>query len=92
MSGGHFDYWQYHIGSIAEQIEQLIENNNKQDEYGYARNFNKETLGYFREAIKVLKMAEIYAQRVDWLVSGDDGEDDFVKRLAEDLEQLKEKK
>jgi hypothetical protein len=35
-------------------------------------------------------MAEIYAQRIDWLLSGDDGEDSFRKRLKEDLERLKQ--
>ena len=89
MSGGHFDYWQYHIGSIAEQIEDLIQNNNKEDEYGYARNFSEETLRHFRSAVKILKTAEIYAQRVDWLVSGDDGEKTFIERLTEDLAQIK---
>lgn len=89
MSGGHFDYWQYHIGSIAEQIEDLIKNNNEADEYGDARNFNKETLSQFRKAVKILKIAEIYAQRVDWLVSGDDGEETFMERLKEDLAEIK---
>jgi hypothetical protein len=32
-----------------------------------------------------LNQALIYAQRIDWLVSGDDGEDTFHARLAEDL-------
>jgi hypothetical protein len=36
-------------------------------------------------------MAEIYAQRIDWLLSGDDGEDSFRERLKEDLEKLKQK-
>jgi hypothetical protein len=30
----------------------------------------------------------VYAQRVDWLVSGDDGEESFITRLAEDLKEL----
>jgi hypothetical protein len=33
-------------------------------------------------------MAQIYAQRIDWLISGDDGEDSFRERLKEDLEKL----
>ena len=37
----------------------------------------------------LLKKATIYAQRIDWLVSGDDGEESFLSRLKEDLEQLK---
>ena len=45
----------------------------------------------FKEAVDILKKAEIYAQRIDWLLSGDDGEESFIKRLKEDLEKLKEK-
>ena len=33
----------------------------------------------------------IYAQRIDWMLSGDDGEDDLVERLAEELAELKRK-
>jgi hypothetical protein len=35
-------------------------------------------------------MAQIYAQRIDWLVSGDDNEDSFHKRLAKDLAEVKD--
>jgi hypothetical protein len=40
------------------------------------------------EAVKVLKIAQVYAQRVDWFLSGDDGEESFLRRLDEDLENL----
>ena len=43
----------------------------------------------FKNAIHYLKMAQIYTQRIDWLVSGDDGEDSFRTRLKEDLEEYK---
>lgn len=36
------------------------------------------------------KKAYIYAQRIDWLLSGDDGEKSFHKRLKEELQQLKD--
>jgi hypothetical protein len=42
----------------------------------------------FKNAVHYLKMAQIYTQRIDWLVSGDDGEDSFRERLKEDLKQL----
>lgn len=45
----------------------------------------------FKEAVKVLRQAEVYAQRVDWLLSGDDGEESFLKRLKEDLEKANKK-
>lgn len=54
--------------------------------------YSKETIKEFKKGIKILKMAEIYAQRIDWLLSGDDGEDSFHSSLKHDLEELKRKK
>ena len=42
----------------------------------------------FKNAVKHLRVAEIYAQRVDWLLSGDDGEDTFIERLKSDLAKI----
>lgn len=41
-----------------------------------------------KEGIEILKKAEIYAQRIDWYLSGDDGEDNLVSRLKSDLDEL----
>jgi hypothetical protein len=88
MSGGHFDYKQYQIEDIADEIEELIEDNLFKDEYGYCRNYSEKTLDRFVEAVKALRIAEVYATRVDWLVSGDDGEDTFHQRLRADLSEI----
>jgi hypothetical protein len=92
MSGGHFEYKQYQIGSIADDIEQLIIDNDSDelDDYGYRKgcHFTKETVEEFKQALSVLRKAHIYAQCIDWLVSGDDGEDSFHRRLKNDLEKL----
>lgn len=57
------------------------------NEFGYS----KETIKELKKGIAILKKAEVYAQRIDWLLSGDDGEDNFHSCLREDLEKLKEK-
>lgn len=85
MSGGHFDYVQYRLNDIVVEINKLIENNNIKDEWGYCNNFSEKTLKEFGKAISCIKKAEIYIQRIDWLVSGDDGEENFQERLADDL-------
>jgi hypothetical protein len=77
MSGGHFSYSQYHIQSIADEIEGII------DENRY--DFSDETINRFAEGLAILKMAYIYAQRIDWLLSGDDGEEYFHRRLVNDI-------
>ena len=53
----------------------------------YYYNFSDKTIEQFKKGLEVLKKAYIYAQRIDWLVSGDDGEDDFSWRLQKDLEK-----
>lgn len=94
MSGGHFDYTQYRMGDVAENIWDLITHNDIPfaddfgDKYGYQ--FDKEIidqllLGYF-----FTKMAQIYVQRIDWLVSGDDGQEEFLERLQEDIQEFVE--
>lgn len=89
MSGGHFNYEQYSITTIADSIESIIYQNDNTtlDEYGQAMGygFSKETIQKFKEGVHYLKLAHIYAQRIDWLLSGDDGEETFHVRLAEDL-------
>jgi hypothetical protein len=46
-----------------------------------------EVIEKFKEGLDMLRKAEIYAQRIDWLLSGDDGEESFLKRLREDLDR-----
>jgi hypothetical protein len=100
VSGGHFDYNQYLIGAIAEQIEQIVANwhvpRAPEDSYDPRSDSEiypmPETLAEFRHAIDLLYQAEIYAQRIDWLLSGDDGEETFHKQLKEDLEKLNNKR
>lgn len=48
-----------------------------------------EIIKEFKNAYKALRKAEIYAQRVDWLMAGDDGEESFIERLKEDMELLR---
>jgi hypothetical protein len=53
-------------------------------------NYTEETIKEFRNAIDILRRAEIYAQRVDYLISGDDGEESFHSRLKEELKKYEE--
>jgi hypothetical protein len=93
MSGGHFEYQQYRLHDIASQIKELIESNDDEslNEWGYRRGhgYSAETIEKFKTAVDTLRKAAIMAQRVDWLVSGDDGEDSFHRRWAEELKEIK---
>ena len=87
MSGGHFDYKQFYIRDIIGEVEYLIKNNNVINEWDYANNFSDEVIEKFKVGLEILKQAEIYTTRIDWLVSGDDGEETFLERLEEDLNE-----
>lgn len=78
MSGGHFNYDQNRIDNIIEAIEEAIEE----------ANYSGATLQEFAFGIRQLKLAKIFAQRIDWLLSGDDDEDTFHKRLNLDILDL----
>ena len=108
MSGGAFDYNQYKIGYIADQIDEVIVKNGvektpedlkqegwrddswyeKYPEDKFHYKYPDEVIEKMKEAVKALKIAQEYAQRVDWLLSGDDGEESFLSRLEENLKKI----
>tara|TARA_R110000868_G_scaffold19513_3_gene83966 strand:+ start:2151 stop:2432 length:282 start_codon:yes stop_codon:yes gene_type:complete len=93
MSGGHFNYKQHHLLDMADDIGSQILTNNRteKNEWGdsVGNRYNAETIAEFEKAVKALKLAYIYAQRIDWLLSGDDGEDGFHRRLKAQLGEAK---
>jgi len=84
MSGGHFDYKQFAITTIIDSIKQelLLQEKGKPE---YGEKYSHITLLCFERAVAVLTEASVYAQRIDWLLSGDDSEESFHSRLQNDL-------
>ena len=86
MSGGHFNdcgYDYYKVAQFADELEVEIQNNNKPNEYEYALNLSPETIKYLRKQLRQMrKMAEIM-RHIDYLYSGDHGEDSFMVRVKE---------
>jgi hypothetical protein len=84
MSGGYFDFNQHRVREIAEDIERLIATNDDEtkNEWGNCkgRGYSPEIIERFREAVHTLNQAADMAQRVDWLVSDDDGPESFLRR------------
>ena len=50
-----------------------------------------ETINVMKEAYRQIRIAEIYATRVDWMMSGDDSEESFRERIKEDLEEFEKR-
>jgi len=114
MSGGHFDYKQYQISMIIDELQEVINNNkvektkeqlndmfffyNTEDADAYFdkypelkqhSNYSDEIIEEFKKGLHYLKLAHIYTQRIDYLVSGDDSEENFFKRLKEEIDEIK---
>jgi hypothetical protein len=104
MGGGEFNYLQCHINDIIEHIEQELNQQGKEkdisDSYLDSEYYKKYPEERFypthqhnvqiilKDSIEALKIAYVYAQRVDKYLSGDDGEESLIIRLEEDLKQL----
>jgi len=88
MSGGRFEYKQYDMFWIADDIQGIIDLNGEPDEDGYVCEYAPETIEIMNYAEKMVRLAATLAHRVDWLVSGDDCEESFHDRVAKEIEAL----
>ena len=90
MSGGHFEYRQHYIKDIIESLESVKGKVDRKEEY-YHYDDKDRLIKEINNALFYLDRAYVYTQRLDYLVSCDDGEDNFYIRLREDLNKLKER-
>ena len=80
MSGGHYEYIQFKLDETIKQMEKDYKN-----ESGYIK--DDSILVAIQHTLSMLKMTRTYIHRIDWLMSGDDGEDSFFTRLQEDIDR-----
>ena len=95
MSGGAFEYKQYKIQDLIEDMENLLVRLDKEPIDSFECDSLKRYVddseplkNKIKENIKYLKRAYIFTQRIDWFISGDDGEENFYERLKEEIEKL----
>jgi hypothetical protein len=88
MSGGYFDYQQYRLHDMAESICEVLNEPPGPDDYVWSDKTRK----VFKNAIYALEIAEIYMQRIDWLLSSDDSEETFHKRLKADFREYEQRR
>ena len=63
---------------------------NKYPEDRYHYEYPQEAIEQFKKAAEAVRIAQVYIQRMDWLLSGDDGEESFLRRIDEDLKKLQD--
>jgi hypothetical protein len=84
MSGGAFEYRQYQLLALEEELDSGMTQYRQEEPDTILKEVEEE----FLEAKKALQRAYIYLKRFDWLFSADDGQETFLKRLKEDLEEV----
>jgi len=89
MSGGTFNYDQFRINDIIDNIKRYIEG--KHQEYWMEEQYHDEVIKRFEEAILTLELAETMATRIDWLIAGDDSCESFIKRWDKQVSEIKGK-
>ena len=82
MSGGHFDYVQNRLDNTIDEFGVVLANSEIVSKY------NQDTRDLIKVGADVIRLARVMIERVDRLVSGDDSEETFKTRLAEDMEEL----
>ena len=81
MSGGSLDYFYSRFDEPFEKISKEIK---------WGKNkWSPEVLSEFQDALKYLKIAQVYSHDVEWLLSGDNGDDSVLESIIEELEELK---
>ena len=75
MSGGYFDHQEWKLQDIALEMEEAIEESP----------YTEETLKRIRLTIKMLRDVHRRVHRIDYLLSGDDGEQSFNERWEKDI-------
>ena len=81
MSGGHFDYKCYSIAQFADELQHEIDTNkyqSKKDSDFNGNNFSDETIEKLSFPQKLVKLSGELAREIEWLYSGDHGEESFA--------------
>ena len=81
MSGSHWNYQESHDSELADTME---------SDFEYDKTYlDKDSQLIYQQTFNLLKVAAIQIHRLDRLISGDEGQDDFHEKLKYDLEHMK---
>ncbi len=90
MSGGHFQYDEFKMQHMAEQIDFEIQHNDLPDpQYGQTNGYSKEVLFYMQYTRDALMHSHKMTKHLDYLLSGDTGQEDYLERVKNELQVRK---
>ena len=92
MSGGYFDYKEYHIGVIAAEIKYILDNFDEFEDLLEDKSKREVVLAKLKEGYFIMQLAKTFATRIDYWLEGDDSTESFIKRLDKEISELEEKR
>jgi len=84
MSGGKFNdngYVYYKVQQFADELQNLIDNNTVPDEYGYYPEYREDVIRVLSEQVPQINRIARIMKAIDYLYSGDHGEDSFLNEM-----------
>ena len=92
MSGGYFDYKEYHIGVIAAEIKYILDNFDEFEDLLEDKSTREVVLAKLKEGYFIMQLAKTFATRIYYWLDGDDSTESFIKRLDKEISELEEKR
>jgi len=82
MSGGSFNFAYSRVNEFVETLQERLDNIEETNEYGEQPNkFSPEVIQMLREIEQTVRTTALVMKEVEWLYSGDTGEDTFVTNV-----------
>ena len=82
MSGGAFDYAYFNVEQFADELEFKIKNRHIENVYGeLPYQFSDEVIEKLLKIIPITRKTSKLMKEVEWLYSGDNGEDSFLRNI-----------
>lgn len=82
MSGGHYDYLQYRVSELADQIRSDLERVGTTNEWGDTFQPEPATVDAMRFIASWLDLGQQMAHDMDWCLSGDTGDDTIARQMS----------
>ena len=96
MSGGRYSINPYMLDEIIEDIDFAIKDSDEHkgkeqplSDWDFHYDISDEAKKELIKGREIIKLAKIYINRIDYFLSGDDGNESFIKRIEEDKQKEK---
>lgn len=86
MSGDYMTDEYYWNLFTVEKLEKIVNDSEENGEYP------KDIIVRLKDGLDIVKAAGIFIRRIDYLISGDDSEEEFKKRLSEEIQELSDRR